>query len=336
MKKISVIVPVYNVEKYIQKCISSIINQIYKELEIIIVNDGTKDNSIKIVEEKFKDSRIIILNKENGGLSSARNEGLKIATGDYISFVDSDDWIDINLYKNIVENLIDEDIIIFNYLKVEGNDYPIIKLNDKKLKDFNKGYLFYKTTDYACWNKLYKREYLENIKPKFLEGIIYEDIFWGMETLYQTNKVKFLNIPGYYYRINRNGSILNTLSDEKEDKALNKIRKNMSIFLESNKIEKTAKLMGEIELIILGLRKKNVINLVKLVKVDKLIKEIFISELSNLEKATVIKEIQDIFGNKKIQNIIGLDIFETFYIKNKFLNFKSLKRELLRRIKSKI
>ena len=95
--KISVIVPVYNVEKYLKQCLDSIVNQTYKNLEIIIVNDGTKDNSMKIVEEYLQDKRIKVINKENGGLSSARNIGIKEATGDYISFIDSDDYISLNM-----------------------------------------------------------------------------------------------------------------------------------------------------------------------------------------------------------------------------------------------
>ena len=91
--KISVIIPVYNVEKYIIECIESIINQTLKDIEIIVVNDGTKDNSIKIVEEYLSDKRIKIINKANGGLSSARNEGMKVAKGEYIYFIDSDDFI---------------------------------------------------------------------------------------------------------------------------------------------------------------------------------------------------------------------------------------------------
>ena len=106
MAEISVIVPIYNVEKYLEKCLDTIINQTFKDIEIICVNDGSVDCSRNILEEyKNKDSRIKIVDKENGGLSSARNAGLKIATGKFISFIDSDDWVSSTflekLYKNI-------------------------------------------------------------------------------------------------------------------------------------------------------------------------------------------------------------------------------------------
>ena len=115
--KISVIIPVYNVEKYIIECIESIINQTFKDIEIIVVNDGSKDNSIKIVEEYLSDKRLKIINKENRGLSSARNKGMKIARGEYIYFIDSDDFINEDVLEVLYKNLESErfDIIFSNF-----------------------------------------------------------------------------------------------------------------------------------------------------------------------------------------------------------------------------
>lgn len=102
--KISVIVPIYNVEQYLSQCLDSIINQTYTNLEIILINDGSTDNSEKICNQyKLLDPRIIVIHKTNGGLSDARNTGIKIATGDYISFVDADDFIDKNMYKKLIQ-----------------------------------------------------------------------------------------------------------------------------------------------------------------------------------------------------------------------------------------
>lgn len=110
--KISVIVPIYNVEQYLSQCLDSIINQTYTNLEIILINDGSTDNSEKICNQyKLLDPRIIVIHKTNGGLSDARNTGIKIATGDYISFVDADDFIDKNMYKLIQLMLISSGII---------------------------------------------------------------------------------------------------------------------------------------------------------------------------------------------------------------------------------
>lgn len=108
MEKISIIVPVYNVEKYLNKCINSIVRQTYENLEIILVNDGSTDNSASICEEwKKKDGRIVVVHKKNGGLSSARNAGLRVVTGAYVAFVDSDDWIETNMYAKLYKMLQD-------------------------------------------------------------------------------------------------------------------------------------------------------------------------------------------------------------------------------------
>lgn len=124
--KISVIVPVYNVEKYLKQCLDSIVNQTYKNLEIIIVNDGTKDNSMKIVENYLQDNRIKVINKENGGLASARNSGLEKVTGKYISFIDSDDWIELNMYEELVSQINDEDILIYRYFSYDDKKKKIV------------------------------------------------------------------------------------------------------------------------------------------------------------------------------------------------------------------
>ena len=103
--KVSIIVPVYNVEKYLEKCLDSLVNQSLHDIEIICVNDGSKDDSLDILEKYAKkDSRIKIINKQNQGLSAARNDGLKVAAGEYVGYVDSDDWVDLNFYEKLYES----------------------------------------------------------------------------------------------------------------------------------------------------------------------------------------------------------------------------------------
>ena len=330
-KKISVIIPVYGVEKYIRQCLESVINQTYKNLEIIVVNDGTRDNSMKIVEEYLSDKRIKIINKENGGLSSARNLGLKNATGDYISFVDSDDWIELFLYEKLVENLNNEDIVIFNFY--EFNDLTkekvLSKINVREITNFNRGKFFYKKTYYACWNKLYKKKYLEKIRVKFIEGIIYEDVFWGMQTLYQTNKVKFLNILGYYYREKRAGSIMNTLNRELDNISNLEIVRNIENFLKNTSLENTAIILGSLELE--KWKNKNT-DIKDLSNLDNVIKKFYSKNLPDDEKKYIYDEFQDFIKDKKIKKIVGLNLLSVFYLKNKFLNFKLFRREVKRRL----
>ncbi len=127
--KISIVIPVYNVEKYLHQCLKSVINQTYKNLEIICINDGSKDNSLNILNEYLKkDNRIIIVNQKNSGVSSARNKGIRLSTGDFISFIDSDDYLDLNVYEKCVQRIIrdNSDIIIFE--KKKENIFLIIYL----------------------------------------------------------------------------------------------------------------------------------------------------------------------------------------------------------------
>ena len=126
MKKVSVIIPVYNVEDYLEKCLDSVINQTLKDIEIIVVNDGSPDNSQKIIDKyRKKDKRIISVMKENGGQASARNLGIKKSHGEFLCFVDSDDWIELDmlevLYNNAKEN--HSDIVTCDYFRVMDNVY---------------------------------------------------------------------------------------------------------------------------------------------------------------------------------------------------------------------
>ena len=138
MSKISIIVPVYGVEEYIVKCIDSLVNQTYKDIEIIVVDDGTKDNSIKLIEDNFNDKRIKIYHKKNGGLASARNYGITKATSEYLFFVDSDDYIDKNCLKEMYETIKKDksNLVICDYYKLyedgKKEHIPIIPHYDEK------------------------------------------------------------------------------------------------------------------------------------------------------------------------------------------------------------
>lgn len=214
-KKISVIIPVYNVEKYIRQCLESVINQTYKSLEIIVVNDGTKDDSMKIVEEYLFDKRIKVINKENGGISSARNKGIEEVTGDYIHFLDSDDWININLYEQLIKNITDEDIIIFNHAEYDENNKLIKSVrkikNGKKLENLERSGEFIGSVPSGCFIKLYKKEYLIMNNFKFNESLkIYEDFYWNIMTIASTQKIRYIDIVGAYYRMKRENSLINS------------------------------------------------------------------------------------------------------------------------------
>ena len=214
---ISIIIPVYKVEKYLEKCIQSVINQTYENLQIILVDDGSPDNCGKICDEYAKkDHRIEVIHKSNGGLSDARNKGLEIAKGEYIGFVDSDDYIELDMYE-VLYNLLKQynaDVSICNFYTVSQGKITI-KNADNGIKEYNrieilKEVLLDNNIQSYAWNKLYKKELFDEIK--YPVGKKYEDIGTTFYLLEKCNKVVVTGKPEYYY-INRQDSIVNNVTE---------------------------------------------------------------------------------------------------------------------------
>ena len=200
MHKISVIVPVYNASKFLNECIDSLINQTYKNIEIILVNDGSSDNSLEICQS-YNDNRIIAIDKKNGGVSSARNKGLKKASGDIITFLDSDDFLELDAIENI-NNLFNKhnpDVLRFNYKILNGEVQKI----DSKLLGFNKNLQeeFLKGNIPAYVHLIaVKKEMIDNLT--FDENLIMmEDLLFIIELLNRTNKVFVTDLVTLNYRI---------------------------------------------------------------------------------------------------------------------------------------
>ena len=214
---ISVIIPVYRVEKYLEKCIESVLKQTYTNLQIILVDDGSPDNCGKICDEYAKkDSRIEVIHKINGGLSDARNVGINRANGRYIGFVDSDDYIKEDMYEKLI-NLIkeyDADISICNlYDVIDGKEYVRNKdngIHEYSRIDILKEILLDKNIQSYAWNKLYKKELFDEIKYPIRKK--YEDIgttFYLFETC---NKIVVTSEPEYYY-LKRADSLVNNVTE---------------------------------------------------------------------------------------------------------------------------
>lgn len=208
MPKVSVIVPVYNVENYIEKCIDSLLGQTLEDIEIIIVNDGSTDNSkdkIMPYIEKFP-NKIKYLEKQNGGLSSARNYGMPSATGEYIAFLDSDDYVEKDMYESMYNKAIEEksDFVECDFIW----EYP-----NKKRIDTGKIYHGKKemiiTARVVAWNKLIRREIVEKNNIRFPEGLRYEDVEFFYKLVPHLEKVSFVKKPFIHY-IQRSNSIVNT------------------------------------------------------------------------------------------------------------------------------
>ena len=207
-KKVSVIIPVYNVEKYLKRCVDSVLNQTYKDLEVILVDDGSTDGSPKICDEYAAiDNRVIVIHKTNGGQSAARNYALNIPpSGDYITFVDSDDWIKLDTYEyclSIIERT-GADIVQFGRaLAIDTNELQSIHFKESvkmyEGKEILQQYLLEstKTGSYAVWRCVFSKQIIGNIR--FREGKINEDIDWKYIVLANSQKMADSNQVKYYY-----------------------------------------------------------------------------------------------------------------------------------------
>ena len=214
---ISVIVPVYNIEKYIARCIESIQNQTYRELEILLVDDGSTDSSGKICDEYAeKDERIQVIHRKNGGLSAARNTGIEVAKGEYIAFVDGDDWIDDTMYEEMAklakENTADfvacRYRCIYKDYQIDGSTGKVtvytqpLSMLIQYLKE-DEAFLI----QHAAWNKLYHRDLLG--EDRFPEGKWYEDIVFSAKILSRVKTGIYLDNALYNYVCEREDSIMN-------------------------------------------------------------------------------------------------------------------------------
>ena len=211
-KKVSIIIPIYNSEEHIEICLNSILNQTYRNIEIVLVNDGSTDNSLRIIRKygkKYGD-KIKIIDQKNGGVSSARNVGLENATGYYIMFSDNDDYMEKNYIETYVDESSDNDIIIGGYIRktYDGKTLFTRKLVNKVLCPY---------IQLASWGKLYKSTFIKKNNLHFLKTAIADDFYFNIFAYNLTNKIKVINNTGYYWMYNSN-SLSNT-----DSKKLNRV-----------------------------------------------------------------------------------------------------------------
>lgn len=232
--KVSIVIPIYNVEKYLRSCIDSIIGQSFQDFELILVNDGSIDSSLEICREyEQRDKRIKVINKKNGGLSSARNAGLSVAKGNYISFIDPDDCINKE-YFNILVNEAEEnncDVVVCGYKTVPNN---IEIIPSYKLNTVLKGTNFILSSDSVhsknelcfVWRYFYKLELIRKNKIFFNEKVyIGEDVIFNLEVLVNCQRVMAISDILYYYTINNPNSLMrNTFKPNLEYSLLEQYR----------------------------------------------------------------------------------------------------------------
>ena len=224
--RFSIIVPVYNVELYLDECVNSILSQSFSNFEVVLVDDGSRDNS-GVMCDKFakRDNRIKVIHQENSGASVARNTGLNYATGEYILFIDSDDfWIDSTFLERLDKYISDQksDVVCFNYKKMYGDSFSPPYFQVSQDGDFD----FVVKNDIwtACpWNKALKRELFLNNELRFIEGITSEDIDWCARLAKLTNNISFLNVCALIYR-QREGSTTHSTNYESVICLLNNVK----------------------------------------------------------------------------------------------------------------
>lgn len=246
-KMVSVIVPVYNVEEYLCQCVDSILGQTYRSLEVVLVDDGSPDNSPKICDGYArKDSRVKVIHRKNGGLSDARNAGLEAATGEYVLFVDSDDyWRDSDVLERLVEMFECDgeslDFINFNcqyFYQRDNLMKPWAAYPDMVVKGENKKEIIIQLIQHgmfpmsACM-KLIRRDFLVNNRISFIRGSVSEDIPWFLELLQKSRKFKFVNEYAYVYRKQVAGTISSSFSKKKYNDLFEILKQ------ETTKIQKT-------------------------------------------------------------------------------------------------
>ena len=238
MPKISIIVPVYNVEKYLERCLDSLVNQTLNDIEILLVDDGSTDNSLKICEKYASDSRIKIIKQANAGQSAARNNALKVATGDYIGFVDSDDWVDTDFYEKLYNAAIQKnaDIAMADFVR-KGEKKHKIRLNLEISGTYNTTEEKFKIANAlkegCIWNKIYRKEILSDLR--FVEGMYYEDGLFTLKALHNSGTLVTVVGTYYYYFQNPKSTVKSPDKKKMADKI--KARQQMMTFIREKNIQ---------------------------------------------------------------------------------------------------
>lgn len=318
---ISIIVPIYKVEDYLEKCIDSILSQSITKFELILIDDGSPDECGKICDSyASRDHRIKVVHKQNEGLSAARNSGLDIAEGDYVGFVDSDDWIHDKMYETLLNLLIDNnaDIAQCEFIRTFDEEETIDNSQRNTIETFNNIeslkniYNKKAISTVVSWNKLYKRELFDHIR--FPKGKIHEDEFTTHKLLYKSKKLVYTNKVLYFYRQTPN-SIMNSKFNKKRLDILDAMQERLD-FAE----------LTQNEMFVNETLQKYMFRLVSFYYKCK----IEIPEEKNIIKD--IKKRSDLLflkhyinGNSKIRSKIKYGIFYLF--PNLYIHIDSLKRK---------
>lgn len=296
--KFSLIIPAYNVEKYIKKCLDSVLDQTYNNYEIIIINDGSTDNTSKILESYKSNKKIKIINQENKGLSNARNTGVSNAKGDYILFIDSDDFIEKELLEILNKTIKDEDLIRFQIRILDETNKIIKEYKEETFNNLNGIEAFNKLSKYnlvelaVCY--AYKKDTFLKNNYKFEEKTYHEDFGLIPYIIISSKKVTSINYIGYNY-LQRKNSIMNNTDYEKEIKKSNDVLKHYKNLIKwSQNIEGDLTIYksfiaNSVILKSLNLKEKDYKNYIKKLKEYKVYDNLLTNNKANKIKKILIK-----------------------------------------------
>lgn len=249
-EKVSVIIPIYNEESYLKKCIDSVLKQTYHNIEVLLVNDGSTDNSFEICKKYAEsDKRVIVLNQENMGVSAARNQGIRKSRGKYIVFVDSDDWIEAETIRNLIDiqSNYNYDLVIYGHYKDDliakkRDEYKQPKniIKDKKDISYLLSDLILTERLNALWNKMYKSSIIKNYNISFSEKLnIAEDLLFNFQYFMNVNSLFILGEPYYHYMVREEESLTTKYHPHKYE-MLTKVNDYMQLELTTRESYKAA------------------------------------------------------------------------------------------------
>ena len=311
---ISIIIPVYNVEKYLEECVESVVKQTYKNLEIILVDDGSTDNSGKICDNyAVKDKRIKVIHKENGGQSDARNAGLDICTGDFIGFIDSDDYVEADMFETLIKNIYENDADIVscrwfteyvnNKIKDGIGQRYILNNDDIIIRGFGENLL-----SCGVWDKLFKKDVFESMR--FPKGKIFEDTYINIKIFLNVSKVVIIPDALYHYR-QRKSSVSHDVDYKQLNDQIEAYEEQQKDIV---KFGKCNKCLNRAEAMLLNVKRTAVYNMLinNDNKIEKLDLNCFLQEICSKRK--------DIIKNKYLTKVDKISFLILGLNKNIFKN----------------
>lgn len=333
---VSIIIPCYNVENYIDICIESVLKQDYENWECIVINDGSTDKTAeKLNNYVAKDSRIRFYSQENLGLSVTRNKGIDYATGDFLYFLDSDDWLSENAIRYLIETYQDNDIItgITVCAGFSGNNFK----KNSQLQHPTEGAITFENENFeilkrtmesglspVAQNRLYKKKFIQDNKLSFKPGILHEDELWFFETMLHARKVKFINHETYFYRIDNQDSITKNVGDRNLESYLQVMEEIIQKYSGTTQFCNISNWYGVyIKKIFLdfAIREKSKLSPRIILRLENALKNCII----NLDKNSILTKNNDTYYRTiQILSLYSFNIIQKYFFRNPINSFRKI------------